>query len=267
MNDKHLTRLDELIFTGSEVLKTRYKAEDHSNSGVICIGFPTEYLDTNTYTTWLVEINTFLKANFTNSAAEYINQIEEIKAQKYSNLPTKAEKILNLLYSIRQSLASGYLKSDADEPMVDCTHFLKQILDKFHKVTRQLRTRHDSRPTLDVSDEYDVQDLLHALLQIFFEDIRAEEWTPSYAGGSVRQDFLLKNEEIVIEVKKTRQSLTDRKLGEELIIDIEKYKEHPDCKRLVCFVYDSEGRLGNPIGIMNDLNNRHKDFAEVIIKP
>jgi hypothetical protein len=49
--------------------------------------------------------------------------------------------------------------------------------------------RHDGRPTLGVGDEYDVQDLLHALLRLFFDDIRPEERTPSYAGESTRMDF------------------------------------------------------------------------------
>ena len=61
--------------------------------------------------------------------------------------------------------------------------------------------------------------------------------------------------------------MTDRDLGEQLIVDIDKYKVHKDCSHLICFVYDPEGFLGNPKGIMNDLNKRHKGFAEVIIVP
>ena len=76
-----------------------------------------------------------------------------------------------------------------------------------------------------------------------------------------------KNEKIVIEVKKTRQGLTDRELGDQLIIDVDRYKVHPDCEKLICFVYDPEGRIGNPTGVMNDLNTRHQGFAEVIIEP
>jgi REase_DpnII-MboI len=64
------------------------------------------------------------------------------------------------------------------------------LAERFHGVVRQLRERHDSRPTLAVADEYDVQDLFHALLSIYFDDIRAEEWAPSYAGGASRMDFL-----------------------------------------------------------------------------
>lgn len=73
---------------------------------------------------------------------------------------------------------------------------LANLFEKFHSVARQLRKRYNERPTLDVDDEYDVQDLLHALLRLYFDDIRTEEWTPSSAGGSSRMDFLLKKEKI-----------------------------------------------------------------------
>ncbi|WP_319506460.1 hypothetical protein [uncultured Methanolobus sp.] len=143
---------------------------------------------------------------------------------------------------------------------------LVRILERFHKVARQLRSRRQERSTIEIEDEYDVQDLLHALLRINFDDIRAEEWTPSYAGGSSRMDFLLKKEQIVIEVKKTRQSLKDKDIGEQLIVDIGKYAVHPECKILVCFVYDPEARVGNPKGLENDLNQMSRDGLQVIAK-
>ena len=87
---------------------------------------------------------------------------------------------------------------------VDDANTLDRLFSHFHIVVRQLRTRHDDRKTFEVNDEYDVQDLLHALLKIHFDDIRVEEWTPSYAGSCARMDFLLKKEQIVIEVKHTR---------------------------------------------------------------
>jgi hypothetical protein len=77
------------------------------------------------------------------------------------------------------------------------------LAERLHAVVRQLRERREKRPTLDVTDEYDVQDLLHALLRIHFDDIRKEEWTPSYAGGASRMDFLLPEIETVVETKMT----------------------------------------------------------------
>jgi hypothetical protein len=139
---------------------------------------------------------------------------------------------------------------------------------RFHGVVRQLRSRHDGRPTFDVEDEYDVQDLLHALLRLHFDDIRPEEWTPSYAGKSTRMDFLLKKEKVVVEVKKTRKGLDSKRLGEELIIDIAHYRNHSDCHTLICFVYDSESRINNPAGLEADLSRNDPDLTvKVIISP
>lgn len=146
--------------------------------------------------------------------------------------------------------------------------FVERICVRFHGVVRQLRERHDDRPPLSIEDEYDVQDLLHALLALGFDDIRPEEWTPSYAGGTSRVDFLLKQEQIIVEAKKTRKGLGAKEVGEQLIIDIKKYGEHPACKTLICFVYDPEGRIKNPRGIENDLTRTHDGIeVKVFIAP
>ena len=145
---------------------------------------------------------------------------------------------------------------------------LERLCSRFHLVARQLRSRHSNRDTLHVEDEYDVQDLLHALLILEHDDIRPEEWTPSYAGGSSRRDFLLKLEQTVIEAKKTRSGLGARELGEQLMVDTQKYKQHPDCRTLVCFVYDPEGPSADPRGIENDLSGDKDGLTvRVIIAP
>lgn len=137
-------------------------------------------------------------------------------------------------------------------------------LRRFHLVAQQIRSRHDGRPTLEIEDEYDVQDLLHAMLRLDFDDIRPEEWTPSYAGASSRMDFLLKQEHVVIEAKKTRKNLRDKEIGEQLIVDIAKYRAHPECRMLICFIYDPEGRIGNPAGLETDLSGE-RDGLRVIV--
>lgn len=105
-------------------------------------------------------------------------------------------------------------------------------------------------------------------IKIHFEDVRPEEYTPSYAGSSTRVDFLLKNEKIIIELKKTRKNLKQKEVGEQLIVDIAHYQTHPDCETLVCFVYDPEGRIANPIGVENDLERCTNSISvKVIISP
>ena len=133
---------------------------------------------------------------------------------------------------------------------------IEQLGDRFHRVALRLARRYAKRPGLVIADEYDVQDLLGALLETRFTDIRPEEWTPSYAGKQSRVDFLLREESVLVETKMTRQGLNDGKVADELIIDIERYKGHPNCKGLFCFVYDPEHRLKNPDGIEADLSRK-----------
>lgn len=151
------------------------------------------------------------------------------------------------------------------QPMPSALDQLLRLLRRFDRVARRLRTRHAGRPGFQIDDEYDVQDLLGALLRIDFDDVRPEEWTPSYAGGASRIDFLLKAEGIVVEAKKTREGLTDRELGEQLIIDIARYRSHPDCRLLVCFIYDADGRIRNPDGLIADLERLSTDELRVVV--
>ena len=142
---------------------------------------------------------------------------------------------------------------------------LERVLRRFHRLARQLKHRHDDRQGFEINDEYDVQDLFHSVLRGLFDDVRAEEYTPSYAGGSSRMDFLLKRQQIVIEIKLASATLRDKQIGEQLLIDIGRYKSHPDCHRLVCFVYDPLGYVKNPAGLEADLTQPLEKFEVKVI--
>jgi hypothetical protein len=151
----------------------------------------------------------------------------------------------------------------AEAPEIPPLERLLGMLSRFHRVVLQLRVRQRGRSRFIVADEYDVQDLLHALLKIDFADVRAEEWTPSYAGGAARMDFLLRPEGIVLEAKKTREGLGERELGDQLIVDIARHASHPSCRTLVCFVYDPEGAVRNAEGLRADLEALGSDHPSV----
>ena len=152
---------------------------------------------------------------------------------------------------------------------IDYDLIISNIIEHFNACAIQLKRRHAGRETIIIQDEYDVQDLLHALLKLHFSDVRPEEWTPSYAGNSNRMDFLLKEAHIAIEVKMTRDNLKDKEIGEQLIIDIAKYQQHPDVDTLYCFVYDPNAILHNPVGLENDLNKLSTDnfSVKVFVRP
>jgi len=145
---------------------------------------------------------------------------------------------------------------------------IEQLARNFHLVVRKLSQRHDNRPPLEIRDEYDVQDLFYALLTPFFEDIRPEEVAPSHAGGHGRIDFLIKAEQIVIEIKKTRPSLKVKELRDQLIVDKDIYRTHPHCRTFIAFIYDPDGYIANPKGFERDLSNTPRDIrVKVIVAP
>ena len=146
---------------------------------------------------------------------------------------------------------------------------LDNLFNNFHRVAQELRDRYSGRRTLLIKDEYDVQDLLNALLRVDFHDVRPEDYSPSNSGSNSRIDFILKNEKIGIEVKMTNKNLKDKKIGEELLIDIGRYKEHPDCSSLIIFIYDQLDFIRNKQGLKRDLEqNSSEEFTiKVYINP
>lgn len=167
-----------------------------------------------------------------------------------------------------RNITDEFIQTPNVDVLPQKTDAIELLCSRFHEVTKQLRKRRESRKTLDVIDEYDVQDLLHALLRIFFNDVRPEEWTPSYGGKSARMDFLLPSKQTVVEAKKTREGLATKEIGDELIVDIARYKTHPSCKKLICFVYDPDSRISNPRGIEADLSQKQEELdVKVIIEP
>ena len=152
---------------------------------------------------------------------------------------------------------------------------LKNLFKKFPAVAEQLLKRHENRETLKIIDEYDVQDLIHSLLCLFFDDIISEEGVPSSAGFNSRIDFILRDESVGIEIKSTvAESYTKenstKNLSKELKIDIQSYKKHPKIRELCCFVYDPDHLIDNPDGFEKDLSEQqdnYKVFTYVYPKP
>ena len=238
--------LEDLIKEGNEISKNV-----HSDFCDLCIN------DTERLYEWTALSLMFLQEHYPNHPQ--VNRFESLVEKSDDSLDT-----CNLMIGILN--AFNVIRPTFQQTDYDMT--LNKIFNNFHICYGQLQRRYSKRKTLEIKDEYDVQDLLHALLKLHFDDVRPEEWTPSYAGNSNRMDFLLKEEEIAIEVKMTREGLKDKHLGEQLIIDIAKYKEHPNCKTLYCYVYDPNWYIRNPRGIEKDLSGMKENIdVKVFIRP
>jgi hypothetical protein len=145
---------------------------------------------------------------------------------------------------------------------------LRKICLRFHAVARQLRLRKDYRATLEVEDDYDLQDLLCALLKVEFDEVGADEWTPPYTGGAPRTTLFLNREQIAVVVKKTRPGLTTKELADQVTADSACYSTRDKCTTLFCFIYDPEGRIGSPKRLETDLTSVSDRYTvEVLVAP
>lgn len=137
---------------------------------------------------------------------------------------------------------------------------LLEILVKgLRRAMHPLTHRRKDLINLSFSSEYDIQDLLHALLRPWIADIRPEEFTPGYAGSSTRMDFLQPNHSLVIETKLVRDKAHSKRIGDELIIDTDHYRVHPDCADLWCVIYDPDCYIQNADGLRNDLEGESRN--------
>lgn len=222
-------------------------------------------MDPKLYKKWVLNTKVLI-GNVFGADSVYLKSF--VDAENQRNTDSYYERISGTLKPILDAVIDNIEEKSDEMDTQSGLEIINNLCMRFPLFARQIKTRHSKRQTIEIKDEYDVQDLFHALLKIHFDDIRPEEYTSSLAGSASRVDFLLKKEQIVVEIKMTRKGLGAKELGNELIIDINRYKSHQDCKTLVCFVYDPEGYINNPSGIENDLEKTSSNFkVRVIIVP
>ena len=164
--------------------------------------------------------------------------------------------------------ASPAVVISREQPVPDPVDALRKVCLRFHAVARQLRLRKDYRTTLEVEDDYDLHDLLCALLKLEFDEVGADEWTPPYAGGSTRTTLLLNRDHLAVVAKKTRSGLTTKELAEQVAADTAHYASRKPCAHLFCFIYDPEGRIGSPTRLETDLTSVSDSFTvDVLVAP
>lgn len=188
------------------------------------------------------------KQKHDNIISAYQNSLSNYKAILNHIYTHTYQMLIDLKYSNQQAISQD-----------DAVQKIETIFNKFHDIATQLLKRYEGRETLKLKDEYDVQDLLHSLLLLYFNDIRKEESVPSHAGSNSRLDFLIPDYQIGIEVKMTRKGLSDNKIGQQLLVDIGRYQSHQNCKTLLCFIYDPDYNIDNFKGLKDDLESHSND--------
>lgn len=191
---------------------------------------------------------------------------------KFSSIQTKD--------SLRDSLKRGiqYIKqinniSSKDErlDLNSAIIVVRRILQNFYKhletmyqspVHRSGAITKEKLDAIYIGNEYDVQRILYSLIRPIFPEARLE--VPDDSGyKSVRYDISLDDYNIVIEVKCTRPTMTERSLTEEIGSDI----YHYNSEYLFFFIYDKEKIITNVDAFMKNYSQslREGHYIEAIV--
>jgi hypothetical protein len=154
----------------------------------------------------------------------------------------------------------------------DRRFILTEILEMFPTAAGHLLNRNGSRPSYRLEEEQDVRDLLYSMIKSVFPDTRIEEHTRIHAGSAKRIDIVIPRISTMIEIKYVRNSRHAKKVADELRIDFESYHAHPDCKKLIAYVWDTGGNLIDRSNFIKDLRGlrikgNSRFSVDIMIKP
>ena len=99
-----------------------------------------------------------------------------------------SDQLSNILDAVE--ILHAPLPERAEEPI----EVISKLVRRLGAIEAALGQRYESRETLIVADEYDLQDLLRSLLFLHFNDISHEDPAAKLAGSSSRVDLLLRKE-------------------------------------------------------------------------
>lgn len=119
------------------------------------------------------------------------------------------------------------------------------ILNTFPDVTSRLKYRRKGKVILEISDEYDVQDILYVMLKGAFSTLQYEDPTPKDGLISARADFIISDLGTYIETKYISEKGKEKDIQDECLLDIQKYGIQENCQKIVFFVYDPNKCIDN----------------------
>lgn len=185
---------------------------------------------------------TYLKNRFSDEVNKENMLMAKIKLTDYLSALTQEEDQNSDLKNLEIYLENFYL-------------FLEALTE--YSPDKRATIKHENLEKIMIQNEYDLQHLLYAALKPLYPGIRKEVSKDSGI-GTVREDVCIPDLDVVLEAKCTRDSMTLKKLIEEIEADIVHYQE----KNIFFYVYDKK-KIIKETKNFNDYFNKQFDRKKV----
>jgi hypothetical protein len=137
------------------------------------------------------------------------------------------------------------------------------VCNNFCSVLRELRRRSDHGAILDIETIGDMLYLFRPLLRLYFDAIFEDTWETLH--NTSQEALLLPKEKIVLVIKKTRRSITDKELTDDFVQALDHYGQLGDYTTLFYFIYDPDLRIPQPLYLENQLVHLNNSSLNVKI--
>lgn len=194
------------------------------------------------------------------------------KERTKENILKAKDRVLDYLRELERLIKINLSEND-DIPEDVAIIVLKRILNNFYNhletmyelpVHGKAGITKDKLDNIKIVNEYDVQRILYSIIKPIFPTARVE--VPDDTGFSgVRYDIFIEDYSVIIEVKCSRQSMTEKKLIEEIGSDIFHYQYN----NIFFFLYDKEKIIKDKTSFMKTYNTvfGDKKIKTVLIQP
>lgn len=115
-----------------------------------------------------------------------------------------------------------------------------QLCERLNQSAKVLARRRVDKKPFQIEDEYDVQDLLKAILRAYFKYVVSEDPISKVAGVSSRADFAIEELGLILEVKFVRSPGEQARIVKEFAEDLLFYSKCQFLEHFIYFVYGAD---------------------------
>ena len=215
------------------------------------------------------------------------DSIEKMEAAGYKNMADKV-RVLSEVYINRFSKQATLENfKNSKKKVMDCLRkesytyknipdqgeigILIAVLEHFHDYCRCLYKEkiHNkcsdslkrNLPCLKIENEYDLQRLMYPVIRSIFADARLEE-TQDSGHHMVRKDIVIDSQDTVIELKCSSETVTERRLSEEIAADMVHYEN----RHILFYIYDKASVINNAVDFRKTYENKCIENKHIVVR-
>lgn len=206
-------------------------------------------LKSNQVESWITTITKILEREFSDNKISNDLQLK-VFFEESNKLKVAMDFLNSLITDIEMGLHDPIKKQEStDIDQGNALKIIRNILSNFYLHIKEMyqadlhgkgTIQKEDLEKISIGNEYDVQRILFSLIKPIFPKARLEV-SEDDGYGTIRYDIYLNDYNLVIEVKCTRPSLSEKKLKEEIASDIYHYKHD----FIFFFIYDKEQKIKN----------------------